>query len=123
MVERAPYFKDIAKDALGFIGTCTVVCHNAGFDLGFVCKELADNGFKSGAIYYIDTLKLSRQYFSFDSNSLGNIASAIGVEVNLKHRAMADVLTMFSVSKYLFSNMYRKGVDSIEASLYKYAYA
>ena len=120
MVADSPQFKDIAKHIIEFIGTSTVVCHNAMFDLSFVHKELHENGFLTKGIYYIDTLKLARQYFSFESNVLGNIAEAIGVDVELKHRAMADVLTMFSVSKYLFSNRYRKGIDTIEPALYEY---
>ncbi|MDR1196412.1 MAG: 3'-5' exonuclease [Endomicrobium sp.] len=120
MVAGSPVFKSIAVDIAKFIGTSTVVCHNAQFDLAFVHKELMESGIRTVGIYYIDTLKLARQYFSFESNVLGNIANTIGVEVELKHRAMADVLTMFSVSKYLFSNMYRKGIDTIEPALYEY---
>jgi DNA polymerase III epsilon subunit family exonuclease len=120
MVAASPAFKNIAKDIASFIATSTVVCHNAQFDLSFVHKELSDSGIRTSGLYYIDTLKLARQYFSFESNVLGNIACAIGVEVGLKHRAMADVLTMVSVSKYLFSNMYRKGIDTIEPALYEY---
>ena len=118
MVLSAPEFKDIAKDIVDFIGTGTIVCHNAKFDLSFVCKELKESGIVLKDAHYIDTLKLARQYFSFDSNVLGNIAEAIGVETGLKHRAMADVLMMVSVAKYLFKNMYRKGIDSIEPEVF-----
>ncbi|MCL2484744.1 MAG: 3'-5' exonuclease [Endomicrobia bacterium] len=118
MVLNAPKFADIAKDIADFIGAGTLVCHNAKFDLTFVCKELKESGINLKDVYYIDTLKLARRYFSFDSNVLGNIAETIGVEVGLKHRAMADVLTMFSVANYLFKNMYRKGIDSIEPDLF-----
>jgi len=120
MVKASPRFSEIAKDVLEFIGTGTVVCHNADFDLTFVHKEIAESGRHSCGMYYVDTLKLARQYFSFDSNVLGNIADAIGVEVEVKHRAMADVVTMFSVAKYLFANMFRKGIDTIEPSLFEY---
>jgi DNA polymerase-3 subunit epsilon len=120
MVAGSPVFKNVAADIAKFIGASTVVCHNAQFDLAFVHKELTESGIRTAGIHYIDTLKLARQYFSFESNVLGSIADAIGVEVELKHRAMADVLTMFSISKYLFSNMYRKGIDTIEPALYEY---
>lgn len=122
MVKDSPYFKDIAKSIISFIGNSTVVCHNARFDLSFIHKELFESGIKTSGIYYIDTLKLARQYFSFESNVLSNIAEAIGVEVTLKHRAMADVLTMYSVAKYIFANMYRKGIDIIEPSLFEYSH-
>jgi len=48
------------------------------------------------------------------------INDAIGVEAELRHRAMADVLTMFSVTKYIFANMYEKNIDMIEPSVYEY---
>ncbi|MDR3275373.1 MAG: 3'-5' exonuclease [Endomicrobium sp.] len=119
-VRDAPSFNDIAKDVISFIGNNTVVCHNAPFDLFFVHKELYQAGITVKYIFYIDTLKLARQYFNFDSNRLSSIADGIGIEVKLSHRAMADVLTMFSVAKYIFANMYRKGIDIIGPSLYEY---
>ncbi|AKL98393.1 PolC-type DNA polymerase III [Endomicrobium proavitum] len=119
MVKDAPLFSAVAKDVAAFIGSSIVVCHNAQFDLSFVNKELIESGVPAQKMYFIDTLKLARQYFSFDSNVLGNIAAAIGVEVDIKHRAMADVLTMHSVAKYIFKNMYRKGIDLIEPSVFE----
>ncbi|MDR3253470.1 MAG: 3'-5' exoribonuclease [Endomicrobium sp.] len=119
-VRDAPSFNDIAKDVISFIGNNIVVCHNASFDLFFVHKELYQAGITVKYIFYIDTLKLARQYFSFDSNRLSSIADATGIEVKLSHRAMADVLTMFSVAKYIFANMYRKDIYTIEPLLYEY---
>ncbi|MDR3092872.1 MAG: 3'-5' exonuclease [Endomicrobium sp.] len=120
MVRNSPSFAEIAEDVISFIGNNAVVCHNASFDLLFVHRELYQAGMPVNNVYYIDTLKLARQYFSFDSNRLADIADAIGVEVELSHRAMADVLTMFSVAKYIFANMYRKGVDMVELFVYEY---
>ncbi|BAV59253.1 3'-5' exonuclease [Candidatus Endomicrobiellum trichonymphae] len=120
MIKNSPSFDEIAGNVFSFIGHSVVVCHNAPFDLLFVCRELYLAGVPVKNIRYIDTLKLARQYFSFDSNKLGNIADAIGIEAELRHRAMADVLTMFSVAKYIFANMYRKDINMIEPSVYKY---
>jgi DNA polymerase-3 subunit epsilon len=120
MVREAPFFKDIAKDIISFIDNGIVVCHNASFDLLFVCKELSQAGVPSKDIFYVDTLVLARQYFNFESNKLGSIASVIGIEVDLSHRAMADVVTMKAVAKYIFANMYRKDIDIIQPLLYEY---
>jgi DNA polymerase-3 subunit epsilon len=119
MVKDFPVFPDIAKDIADFISDATAVCHNAKFDLSFVGKELKESGIPDKNLQYIDTLELARKYFCFDSNALGAIAGAIGLEVATAHRAMADVLTMVSVSKYLFSNMYRKGIEEIKPKVYK----
>jgi DNA polymerase III epsilon subunit family exonuclease len=120
MVKNSPSFDEIAVDVLFFIGHSVIVCHNAPFDLLFIHRELYRAGVPEINVRYIDTLKLARPYFNFDSNKLGNIANSIGVEAESKHRAMADVLTMFSVSKYIFASMYRKNIDMIEPSVYKY---
>lgn len=120
MVKESPSFKDIAKDIISFIEDEIVVCHNASFDLLFVSKELSQEGIISKKFFYLDTLQLARQYFNFESNKLASIANAIGVEVALSHRAMADVFTMKAVAKYLFANMYRKGIDIIQPLSYQY---
>lgn len=120
MVKDCQSFNEIAKDAIFFIRNSVVVCHNASFDLLFVHKELYQAGIFAKNICYIDTLTLARQYFSFESNKLDSIANAIGVDVELSHRAMADVSTMYKVAKYIFLNMYRKGIDVIESSTYVY---
>ncbi len=120
MVKNSPLFDEIAEDVFSFIGRSVVVCHNAPFDLFFVHRELCLAGVLVKKVCYIDTLELARQHFSFDSNKLGSIADAIGVESELRHRAMADVLAMFSVAKYIFANMHRKGIDTIEPSVYEY---
>ncbi|MDR1401271.1 MAG: 3'-5' exonuclease [Endomicrobium sp.] len=120
MVRDSPTFEKIAKDIISFIGNNVVVCHNALFDLLFVSKELYQAGIFVENVFYIDTLKLARQYFNFHSNRLESIADVLDIEVNLSHRAMADVITLVSVSKYMFANMYRKNICVIEPSMYKY---
>ncbi|MDR2772161.1 MAG: 3'-5' exonuclease [Elusimicrobiota bacterium] len=118
MLKGAPCFKDIAQAVLNFIEDNIVVCHNASFDLSFIVKELQDNSFACVKFPYIDTLTLARKYFNFQSNSLGGIAKAVGIDVGVSHRAMADVLTMYQVSKYLFFNIWRKGFDEIEVGIF-----
>lgn len=118
MVKTAPRFEDIAKDIADFIDGNVLVCHNAPFDLGFISKQIMDSGVVSPEMYYLDTLIISRQYFSFQSNKLGDIARTLDIEVEQAHRAMSDVKTMQGISKYLFSNLYRKGIDTLEPTYF-----
>jgi DNA polymerase III epsilon subunit family exonuclease len=120
MLEGAPKFKEISSQVLDFINGDVLVCHNASFDLSFVCKELADNKYPPQKFLYIDTLMLARKFFNFESNSLGAIADAIGIETSGAHRAMADVLTMFAISKYLFRNMFIRGIDEIIPKIFHF---
>ncbi|MBQ3834531.1 MAG: 3'-5' exonuclease [Elusimicrobia bacterium] len=118
MVKDAPLFGDIAQNVANFIDGSVLVCHNAPFDLGFISKQLMECGVSSPEMYYLDTLIISRQYFSFQSNKLGDIARTLDIEIEQAHRAMSDVRTMQGISKYLFSNLYRKGIDFLEPTYF-----
>ncbi|MFA7675410.1 MAG: 3'-5' exonuclease, partial [Endomicrobiia bacterium] len=115
----SPKFADVAQEVANFIDGFVLICHNASFDLNFISKEIMENYIQPPEMYFIDTLTISRQYFSFSSNKLGNIAEILDIEVKEQHRAMADVLTMQSISKYLFNNLYRKGIDTLEPSYFE----
>ena len=118
MVKNAPKFADIAKDVADFIDGYVLVCHNARFDLGFVSRQIMDSNIFSPEMYFLDTLLIARQYFSFQSNKLGDIAKILDIEVTQAHRAMPDVKTMQAISKYLFANLYRKGTDLLEPAYF-----
>ncbi|MDD2523359.1 MAG: 3'-5' exonuclease [Endomicrobiia bacterium] len=119
MLKDSPKFADVAQEVANFIDGFVLICHNASFDLNFISKEIMENYIQPPEMYFIDTLTISRQYFSFSSNKLGNIAEILDIEVKEQHRAMADVLTMQSISKYLFNNLYRKGIDTLEPSYFE----
>ena len=119
MVKDAPKFYEIARKVADFIDGYVLVCHNAYFDLNFVSKEIMESGISSPEMYFLDTLKISRQYVCFESNKLGDIARILDIEVKSSHRAMPDVLTMQAISKYLFANLYRKGIDFLEPSYFE----
>ena len=119
MVKDAPKFCDIAKDIANFIDGFVLVCHNAYFDLNFISKQIMESGINSPEMYFLDTLIIARQYFCFESNKLSDIAKILDIEVNTVHRAMADVFTMKAISKYLFANLYRKGINSLEPKYFE----
>ena len=119
MVRDAPTFSDIAKDVANFIDGFVLVCHNAYFDLNFISKQIMESGINSPEMYFLDTLIIARQYFCFESNKLSDIAKILDIEVTTVHRAMADVFTMKAISKYLFANLYRKGINSLEPKYFE----
>ncbi|MDD3729679.1 MAG: 3'-5' exonuclease [Endomicrobiaceae bacterium] len=122
MVKNSPKFYEVAKEIADFIAGFTLVCHNASFDLNFISKEIMESKIKSPEMYFLDTLLISRQYFSFPSNKLGEIAQTLSINVTEKHRALADVLTMRSISKYLFNNLYERGIDTLEPSYFEQSF-
>jgi DNA polymerase III epsilon subunit len=110
MVRRAPFFRDIARDLLGFITDSVIVAHNAKFDLGFLTVELGNLRLALPESNVIDTLGIARRYYTFPSNSLGQIAKYIGLPAESEHRALADVMTTREVFQYFLRDLGRRGI-------------
>jgi DNA polymerase-3 subunit epsilon len=88
-----PIFRKIADDFLNFIGTSTMVIHNAGFDLAFLNHELALQGYpplNSGRV--VDTLLLARKKFPGAPASLDALCKKYGVSLESRnlHGALID---------------------------------
>jgi len=110
MVNRAPLFRDIAKDLLDFLNDTVIVAHNAKFDLEFLSSELKNLNQSLPENEVIDTLGIARRYYSFPSNSLGEIARYIGLPIDEEHRALADVTTTKDIFKYFLKDLERRGI-------------
>ncbi|GAB4481381.1 MAG: exonuclease domain-containing protein [Anaerolineales bacterium] len=100
LLRGQPTFAEIADEVIRRLHGQIVVCHNAPFDLGFLHSELSRLGRTWQPQQVIDTLQLARQYFRFASNSLGAVASALGIAVQDAHRALGDALTTYRVFRY-----------------------
>lgn len=61
MVEQSPVIKHVLTDFLKFIGDDVLVCHNAGFDLGFLNKAAMDLFGSVIGNDYIDTCSISQK--------------------------------------------------------------
>ncbi|MGH7891085.1 MAG: 3'-5' exonuclease, partial [Thermodesulfobacteriota bacterium] len=110
MVRRSPFFRDIAKDLLSVIKDSVIVAHNAKFDLGFLNVELGNLRIALPGNNVIDTLGIARRYYTFPSNSLGQIAKYIGLPAENGHRALADVMTTRDVFQYFLTDLGRRGI-------------
>lgn len=110
MVNRAPLFRDIAKDLLDFLNDTVIVAHNAKFDLEFLSSELKNLNQSLPENEVIDTLGIARRYYSFPSNSLGEIARYIGLPIDEEHRALADVTTTKDIFEYFLKDLERRGI-------------
>jgi len=110
MVNRAPLFRDIANDLLGFLNDTVIVAHNAKFDLEFLRAELKDLNILLPENKIIDTLGIARRYYSFPSNSLGDIARYIGLPIDKQHRALADVITTKDIFEFFLKDLERRGI-------------
>jgi DNA polymerase-3 subunit epsilon len=110
MVNRAPFFRDIANDLLDFLNDTVIVAHNARFDLEFLRSELRNLNLYLPENNIIDTLAIARRYYTFPSNSLGDIARYIGLPIDKQHRALADVTTTKEILEYFIKDLERRGI-------------
>jgi len=110
MVNRAPLFRDIANDLLDFLNDTVIVAHNARFDLEFLRSELRNLTLYLPENNIIDTLAIARRYYTFPSNSLGDIARYIGLPIDKQHRALADVTTTKDILEYFIKDLERRGI-------------
>lgn len=88
-----PKFNAVADDFLNFIGTTTIIIHNAAFDMSFLnaelrmCKKLLIPNEQ-----VIDSLMLARKKFPMGPNSLDALCKRFGVDNGrrTKHGALLD---------------------------------
>ncbi|MCX5782544.1 MAG: 3'-5' exonuclease [Elusimicrobia bacterium] len=114
MVKDAPVFEEVANKILKLIKGSSLVCHNAYFDLNFLAMELALCDIVLPVLPIVDTLRVARQHFNFPSNSLPKIAEFLDINVEKKHRAMADVDTTHKVFNRFWAELNKKGIRKIE---------
>ena len=91
-----PRFEDVVQDFLEFIAGSELVIHNAEFDVGFLNYELGLLGPAFGRIDrhagVLDTLKMARERFPGQRNSLDALCKRLGVENGHRklHGALLD---------------------------------
>jgi CRISPR-associated protein Cas2 len=94
------------KKALGrFLDFCkelTLVGHNVGFDIGFLQKACADNGYPAIKNKSVDTMRLSRKKIDDISGyGLKAVSEYFGIECETAHRAYDDCVTAYRIYEKL----------------------
>ena len=113
MVKDAETIDKVMPKFLEFIGNDVLVAHNAGFDIGFLRYNAENLGMKLENVY-IDTLSLSRALFSeFKKHKLGIIAEKLGIQVDVAHRALDDVITLIKVFNVMIKRLKEMDVTTI----------
>lgn len=99
-LEGKPFFRDVARDFLSFIGDAPLVIHNATFDIGFLNMELERLKLPSIQMSrVVDTLMLARRKHPGGANSLDALCQRYGIDNSkrIKHGAVMDSLLLASV--------------------------
>ncbi len=101
MVASCPTEVESIVKISDFFADADLVCgHNVQFDNKFMSKMYSrydlDFDFDS-----IDTCGIARKRYNFPNNKLITVAEELGVEVDVAHRALADVVTTLKVLKIM----------------------
>jgi DNA polymerase III subunit epsilon len=95
-----PLFPAVVEDFLDFIGSDTLVIHNASFDIGFINMELERIGAGLvGMDRVVDTLALARRRHPAGPNTLDALCKRYGIDntKRTKHGAIVDSLLLAQV--------------------------
>jgi DNA polymerase III subunit epsilon len=86
-----PLFATRAEELLAFLGASPLVAHNAGFDFGFINRELALCGLEPvGRERMVDTVALARVRHPGAKNSLDALCTRYGIDRS--HRTLHGAL-------------------------------
>ncbi|MEP6898917.1 MAG: DNA polymerase III subunit epsilon [Rhodanobacter sp.] len=79
-----PRFGEVVEEFLAFIDGAELIIHNASFDIGFLDAELAQLSTGAGKIgdrcSVLDTLKMARERYPGQRNSLDALCKRLGVD-------------------------------------------
>ena len=119
MLQGAPEAKDVLPRFLKFLGGAHLVGHNIKFDLGFLCHELSLLDMKlHEKTMVVDTLKLARRVLpALGRYPLWLVAESLGIKIEQKHRAMADVELTLQVFQRLMES--KKSKNPADHNIYE----
>ena len=114
MVKDAETINKVFPKILEFVGDSIIVAHNASFDVGFLKHNAKLLGYEFNNTY-IDTLPLAKDLFpDLKKYKLGKIADSLGIEVDVAHRALADVDTTVKVFNVMLKKLKDKGINTVD---------
>jgi len=85
-----PTIEEILPLFINFCTDCTLVAHNASFDMRFINSNATTQGLVCN-FNVVDTLSLARRLFpKLINHQLNTVATHLNIEHNDHHRAMGD---------------------------------
>ena len=117
----APPFAAVLPQVQALLQDAVLVAHNARFDVGFLRYEWQIAGQTLPSLAVVDTLALAQARYRFRHNSLGAIASELGIIPTSLHRAMADVLITWQVWQRFVAHMREAGPVTLAHVMYPHS--
>lgn len=98
MLAGAPDSSEVIPKFLDFVGSDTLVAHNAEFDIAFLRKEMDLLGLDRQLSAHLCTLEMARAEFThLDRHNLDALIADLGIKVENRHRALDDVIATAEV--------------------------
>lgn len=115
MLEGAPSANQILPKFLQFLGKTCLVGHNIQFDISFVAHELSLAGDQfPNDVAALDTVRMARYLLpDLGRYNLASVAQSLAIEVEQRHRAMADVELTWQVFRYLLQAAQRQDINDL----------
>lgn len=116
-VENAPNIQEVLTRFMQYIGSSTLIAHNASFDMKFLQTFLACNEMNLLTNPVVDTLSLARSFLNLPNYKLPTIKDYYGINVQ-SHEGLADCLVCAKL--YLdYLNYENPTYDEITDEIYK----
>ena len=113
MVSGADRAENVLKRFVEFAKGCTLVAHNANFDVGFL-KRYAEKFGIPFDFCYVDTLGLSRKLVTnIKRHRLDRVAKALGIPFEGHHRAINDAEVTAKIFTAFADTLKRKNISNI----------
>jgi len=109
MLLTAPRFPSLIATLRPLFHNTVLVAHNAQFDVRFLRHEFALAQHELPSLPIIDTLALAQAWYHFPHNSLESIAAELGLNNEVRHRALADVLTTWQIWQRFIADKHVEG--------------
>ena len=90
MVAGAPSWQEVADWIVRYTGSDTLVCHNAGFDIGVIRYACIADGIPWPLVDFLCTLVLARRAYRLPSYRLPFVAAQCDVDFRQHHQARDD---------------------------------
>ncbi|TBR19403.1 3'-5' exonuclease, partial [bacterium] len=112
MLKDAPCPEEVFPEFMKFAEGSCLCSYNAGFDMGFLANELKLlNCSLPENMEVLDILIMARRLLpGLDRYRLESVAQSLSVEMNEKHRALADVKTSVALFKKFREMLSDKGI-------------
>lgn len=115
MLCAQPLIDDVLPGFMDFIAGSVLLAYNARFDISFLSAALGDRKTMLNDFLVIDVLELARMCFMVPGGySLGNVAYHFGIEQDIKHRALPDVISTWKIFNRAIPVLKEKGIENVE---------